>query len=242
MLCKFPFPDRSVSSAKKQLKEPIGWSGFSLWDPKPDHLSVICYHLPVILKLDLFLIEHRSRSTQRKHPTSLDSLSGAFFFDSLHSLGQKLSTFCSLLLSFLSALFLQSKGWCLCLRTRGNAESWVLWSQPSYLLCLMLPNNILGASLTTEMLSLLVSSSEPQLMRHRSLSVQGYPSLLFKTMTKLKPLSLAPTVHPWTYLHCIAPVQFSLVYNRDTLDWIPGECAVGQDPDSWENPVCHSQH
>ena len=49
-----------------------------------------------------------SRSSQRRQPPSLGNLFQVFSFD-LHSLGQKFSIFCSLLLNFLGMMLLQSK-------------------------------------------------------------------------------------------------------------------------------------
>lgn len=64
----------------------------------------------MLLFKDLFLtgLRFRSRSSQRRQPTSLGNLFLALLFGFLHSLGQKFSIFCSLLLVFLSALLLQS--------------------------------------------------------------------------------------------------------------------------------------
>lgn len=80
-------------------------------------LGFVCLLCCCLFKVWLFVIlkyffltglRLRSRSPQQGQPTSLGNPFLALFFGFLHCLGQQFSVFCSLLLVFLSVLFLQS--------------------------------------------------------------------------------------------------------------------------------------
>lgn len=77
--------------------------------------------LKTYFSLDLF----RSGSSQWGQSMCLNSLFLAFVSGYLHSLGQKLSTFCSMFPIFLSVLFLQRNS-DLCCRTCGITGCWIL--------------------------------------------------------------------------------------------------------------------
>lgn len=86
----------------------LNWKVISL--PYFFFFLVVWYYLFVTLnKISFFTgLRLRGKSSQRRQSTSLDNLFLAFLFGFIHSLGQKLSIFCSLFLIFLCTQFLQS--------------------------------------------------------------------------------------------------------------------------------------